>query len=273
MVNFGPLAAEITSLVWGTPANFNRFHVLAALLHSTLVVGVSQTLRRWTEGASYIRQGGHHVRHWPTFLIVSVLNVPKCIHGAITTKSQPTNQPPQSNFMPSLKHHLGWSTIDMKANEDNQHITKMILMTNAEIEIAPLHATYTAKIGCITNQWCIIYHKDQLSLTNWQTCTMHCITTNVQVEAQCDELAIELSWQRFVLKVANFQLPHMQLVPRLGATPFEFWRDFWHPKTRVPGLSCGIVCVILRLAVSVEHRLVTNRWTDGHTRAANTCTT
>ena len=46
MVNFGPLAAEIVSLVWGTPANFNGFHVLAALLHDTLVVGASQTLRR-----------------------------------------------------------------------------------------------------------------------------------------------------------------------------------------------------------------------------------
>ena len=43
MVNFGLLAAEIVSLVWGTPANFNGFRVLAALLHGTLVVGVSQT--------------------------------------------------------------------------------------------------------------------------------------------------------------------------------------------------------------------------------------
>ena len=43
MVNFGPLAAEIVSLVWGTPANFSGFRVLAALLHDTLVVGVSQT--------------------------------------------------------------------------------------------------------------------------------------------------------------------------------------------------------------------------------------
>jgi len=34
MVNFGPLAAEIDPVVWGTPANFNGFHVLAALLHS-----------------------------------------------------------------------------------------------------------------------------------------------------------------------------------------------------------------------------------------------
>jgi len=41
----GPLAAEIASLVWGTPANFNGFRVLAALLHGTPAVGVSQTLR------------------------------------------------------------------------------------------------------------------------------------------------------------------------------------------------------------------------------------
>ena len=45
MVNFRPLAAEIGPVVWGTPANFNGFRVLAASLHSTLVVGVSQTLR------------------------------------------------------------------------------------------------------------------------------------------------------------------------------------------------------------------------------------
>jgi len=32
-VNFGQLAAEIGPVVWGTPANFNEFRVLAALLH------------------------------------------------------------------------------------------------------------------------------------------------------------------------------------------------------------------------------------------------
>jgi len=68
MVNFGgPLAAEIDPVVWGTPANYNGVDVLAALLHGTPELGVSQTLRRWTEGATYIWQGGHHVEHWPTF--------------------------------------------------------------------------------------------------------------------------------------------------------------------------------------------------------------
>jgi len=40
------LVAEIGSVVWGTPANFNGFIVLAVLLHGTLVVSVSQTLLR-----------------------------------------------------------------------------------------------------------------------------------------------------------------------------------------------------------------------------------
>jgi len=128
MVNFGPLAAEIISLVWGTPANLSGFCVLpssllrrcsleanqtlhdvwpypallhyiyifggscpltelcplqnslyvqvlrslilAPLLHGTPAAGVSQTLRRWTEGATYIPQGGHQAGHWPTFLVI-----------------------------------------------------------------------------------------------------------------------------------------------------------------------------------------------------------
>ena len=36
MVNFGLLTAEICWRVWGTPANFNGFRVLAALLHGAL---------------------------------------------------------------------------------------------------------------------------------------------------------------------------------------------------------------------------------------------
>ena len=42
----GPLAAEIALPAWGTPANFNGFCVLAALLHDSQVARVSQTLRR-----------------------------------------------------------------------------------------------------------------------------------------------------------------------------------------------------------------------------------
>ena len=57
---------------------------------------------------------------------------------------------------------------------------------------------------------------------------------------------------------------HLHLVPPLGVTLVEFRGDLWRQKTRVPGVSCGVVYVILRLAVIVELRLVTdtNRQTD-----------
>jgi len=43
-VNFGPLAAEIVSLVWGKIANFNGFRVLASLLQRRRSTKANQTL-------------------------------------------------------------------------------------------------------------------------------------------------------------------------------------------------------------------------------------
>jgi len=47
-------------------------------------------------------------------------------------------------------------------------------------------------------------------------------------------------------------------------TSSEFSRDFWRRKTRVTGLSCGVVYVILRLAVLIQYRSVTDTHTDTH---------
>jgi len=60
-------------------------------------------------------------------------------------------------------------------------------------------------------------------------------------------------------KVADFDPLHLHFAPPQRVTPVEFRGDLWHQKTRVPGLSCGVVCVILRLVVLVELRLVTDR--------------
>ena len=62
-------------------------------------------------------------------------------------------------------------------------------------------------------------------------------------------------------KVADFNQPRLHLVPP-EFTLIEFRGDLWRQKTRVPGLSCGVVCLIPRLAVLVEHRLVTERHTQ-----------
>ena len=45
IVNFGPLAAEIGSVVWGTQANFNGFRVLASLLHGIRAVAPAKLCR------------------------------------------------------------------------------------------------------------------------------------------------------------------------------------------------------------------------------------
>jgi len=51
------------------PCKFQRVSRLGSITARHLVVGVSQTLRRWTECATYVRQGDHDVGHWPTFLV------------------------------------------------------------------------------------------------------------------------------------------------------------------------------------------------------------
>ena len=58
---------RLTSL--GYPCKFQLVSRLGSVTTRHLLVGTSQTLRRWIEGATYIRQGDHHVGHWPTFLV------------------------------------------------------------------------------------------------------------------------------------------------------------------------------------------------------------
>jgi len=62
----------------------------------------------------------------------------------------------------------------------------------------------------------------------------------------------------YLSKVADFYAPHLHLAPPQGVMPVEFRGDLWRQNTTVSGLSCGVVCVILRLAVLVELRLVTD---------------
>ena len=66
MVNFGPLAAEICWRVWGTPANFNGFHVLVTLLQRRRSAEASQTL--------------HDV--WPCSALLHYIYIPggSCLH-------------------------------------------------------------------------------------------------------------------------------------------------------------------------------------------------
>jgi len=53
------------------PCKFQRVSRLGNVTARHLVVGVSQTLQRWTESATYVRQGDHHVGpHSSLFLVL-----------------------------------------------------------------------------------------------------------------------------------------------------------------------------------------------------------
>jgi len=65
--------------------------------------------------------------------------------------------------------------------------------------------------------------------------------------------------------------PPLNLAPPYGVTPLEFRRNFRPQRTKVSGLSHGVVCVILCLAALVQCRLMSDGRTDGrHTTTAYT---
>jgi len=66
-------------------------------------------------------------------------------------------------------------------------------------------------------------------------------------------------------KVSYIDLPHLHLSLRLVVIQFEFRWDLWRQKTRIPGLSCGIDRVTLRLVVLIWYRCMTHRETDRQT--------
>jgi len=88
------------------------------------------------------------------------------------------------------------------------------------------------------------------------------------------------SWTRSAIKISRFRKSKMaaavifnkRLCYGRGTARHACQKKFCnyitsHLKTRVPGLSCRIICVILCLAVFVQYRSVTDthRQTDGQT--------
>ena len=73
------------------------------------------------------------------------------------------------------------------------------------------------------------------------------------------------------VKNRKLNLRHLYLAPPLGVIPLEFHRDFWRQKTRVAGLLDGVVCVIPRLVVFVQYRLVTDRRADKKMDSSSVC--
>jgi len=100
----------------------------------------------------------------------------------------------------------------------------------------------------------------------WQTRATQCLAPMLctDVDGQCDKL-VTVSVTRDSGQNRRLNLPHLYLAPPLGVTPLEFRRDLWRQKTIESLCYCMALfaaCVILRLAVVVQYRLVTDGWTD-----------
>jgi len=129
-------------------------------------------------------------------------------------------------------------------------------------------STYTCKVPCKqhvkTSQFAALhrqrvaqknrvigYCKSTRIIDRWQTHVMCCITANVlqtnKVDAQCDKLVTELSWQRFASKVTNLQLSHLYLTcPTciwrlcLAWSQLNFGKIFGTRKPQSPGYRVAL---------------------------------
>jgi len=122
MVNFGPLVAEILSLVWSTPANFNGFRVLASLLQWRHSTEVNQALH-------YVWPSPGLVRYIYTFGI-------SCPHGIL----------PRAKFTlcPSMHHRTSFSgyIFTTKASIDNRKkLTKQQYVLQMSAQYGELRPT------------------------------------------------------------------------------------------------------------------------------------
>ena len=80
------------------------------------------------------------------------------------------------------------------------------------------------------------------------------------------ELFCQLSWlrryERILVEIALFERGVGHFERKFQDEGGSSTNEFWHEKTRVPGLSGGVVCVILHLGVLIQYRRVTHRHTD-----------
>jgi len=119
----------------------------------------------------------------------------------------------------------------------------------AQLMPLPLTISCSSKSRLVLPFWC------------WLTCVVRDKTEEGRKMVVCDCVCVVCVIASYLLKVSNFNLPHLHLLSPLGLKTFEFHQDCWLRKTRVPGLSYDIVCLIVHLAVLTQYRLVTDRQT------------
>jgi len=110
MVNFSLLAAEIVSLLWGTPVNFNNFRVLASLLQRRRSTEANQTLHNvWPlpglVDCAYIFGGCCSVTEfWQVQNSLCVLQVLRCPIGSVTARQSSSGREPNFAALSTRRH-------------------------------------------------------------------------------------------------------------------------------------------------------------------------
>ena len=78
--------------------------------------------------------------------------------------------------------------------------------------------------------------------------------------------------RRVIVEIRQLRFTPPTFDASVGDALFEFRKYFWHQKTRVPGLSCGLfadpICSHFSRTPTCDGR--TDRRTDGHTTMAYT---
>jgi len=71
-----------------------------------------------------------------------------------------------------------------------------------------------------------------------------------------------MRYERILVEIVLFEMEVGHFEREFQGEGVSSTNDFWRQKTRVPGLSRGVFCVILCLAVLIECQHVTDRQTD-----------
>jgi len=167
---------------------------LVSRLARHILVGVSQTLRRWTEGATYIRQGDHHVGHWPTFLVGTVFSGTETAFSALTLLAE--NQEEHMARKKLSGEVLAWLPVWSEM--------QMISMVHTADATATPSSLASLKCRWVKPFWCrltqVVLEKRPLN-----RCLSSCWNRNLRPNRhlKTDTLICELP---FIINVAQYKL-------------------------------------------------------------------
>ena len=87
----------------------------------------------------------------------------------------------------------------------------------------------------------------------------------VLIELFSPAITVEDIGKRILVEIVVFKNGVDHMSANFRGNRRSLTNDWWRQKNKVAGLSCGVVCVILRLAVLTQYRRMTDRPTHWHT--------